>query len=136
MEESNAELESFRQKWREEVSAKSKAGGNHEVPPTAKSAGTSKVRGPGAPRKPSDKASREDEDHFEPRDLSELNRSSSSVVPGGGESSKQSSREPRSALEYYEKAVEKENQGSLGNSLDLYRKAFKVCKNSWVLGLC
>jgi len=37
-----------------------------------------------------------------------------------------SSSEPRSALEHYEKAVERESQGSLGDSLNLYRKAFKV----------
>ena len=34
---------------------------------------------------------------------------------------------PRSALEHYERAVEKESLGSLGESVDLYRKAFKVC---------
>jgi F-box protein 9 len=39
---------------------------------------------------------------------------------------KTGSREPRSALEHYEKAVERESQGNLGDSLDLYRKAFRV----------
>jgi len=34
--------------------------------------------------------------------------------------------EPVSALNYYEKAVEKEAAGSLGDSLRLYRKAFSV----------
>lgn len=34
---------------------------------------------------------------------------------------------PESALEHYERAVEKETQGSLGESLSLYRKAFRVC---------
>lgn len=34
--------------------------------------------------------------------------------------------EPRSALEHYERAVEKETTGSLGDSLLHYRKAFKV----------
>lgn len=40
-------------------------------------------------------------------------------------------QEPRSALEHYEKAVEKESEGRLGDSLSLYRKAFKVspCQN-------
>jgi len=41
-----------------------------------------------------------------------------------GESSK--SKEPNSALDHYEQAVEKETQGALGDSLDLYRKAFRV----------
>lgn len=33
---------------------------------------------------------------------------------------------PRSALEHYEKAVEKETEGDLGESLKLYRKAFRM----------
>jgi F-box protein 9 len=33
---------------------------------------------------------------------------------------------PRSALEHYEKAVEKETEGNLGESLKLYRKAFRM----------
>lgn len=36
-------------------------------------------------------------------------------------------KEPESALEHYEKAVERESQGNLGDSLNLYRKAFRVC---------
>ncbi|OAA54336.1 f-box protein [Niveomyces insectorum RCEF 264] len=35
-------------------------------------------------------------------------------------------REPRSALEHYEKAVEREAQGTLGDSLRLYRTAFRM----------
>ena len=35
-------------------------------------------------------------------------------------------QEPSSALEHYEKAVEKETHGQLGDSLKHYRKAFKV----------
>jgi F-box protein 9 len=34
--------------------------------------------------------------------------------------------EPVSALEHYEKAVEREVAGKLGDSLSLYRKAFRV----------
>lgn len=34
--------------------------------------------------------------------------------------------EPVTALDHYERAVEKESQGSLGDSLMLYRKAFRV----------
>ena len=46
---------------------------------------------------------------------------------GPGESS--SSRQPQTALEHYEKAVEREGQGSLGDSLNLYRKAFRMDSN-------
>jgi F-box protein 9 len=41
-------------------------------------------------------------------------------------SAKASTREPKSALEHYERAVEKESQGSLGDSLSHYRKAYKL----------
>jgi F-box protein 9 len=34
--------------------------------------------------------------------------------------------EPSSAIEHYERAVEKETQGQLGESVRHYRKAFKV----------
>lgn len=43
--------------------------------------------------------------------------------------------EPRSALEHYERAVEKECLGSLGESVNLYRKAFKVCLSHLVVML-
>lgn len=35
-------------------------------------------------------------------------------------------KEPKSALEHYERAVEKENQGNLGDSLSHYRKAYRL----------
>jgi F-box protein 9 len=35
-------------------------------------------------------------------------------------------KEPSSALELFEQAVKKEAQGNLGDSLSLYRKAYKV----------
>lgn len=38
--------------------------------------------------------------------------------------------QPSSALEHYETAVEKESHGQLGDSLNHYRKAFKVCHMS------
>ena len=41
-----------------------------------------------------------------------------------------------SALEHYERAVEKESLGSLGESVDLYRKAFKVCLHSGGFTMC
>ena len=37
-----------------------------------------------------------------------------------------STKEPRSALEHYERAVEKESQGNLGDSLSHYRQAYRL----------
>lgn len=45
------------------------------------------------------------------------------------EFSKPSRAEPETALEHYEKAVEKEGQGQLGDSLSHYRKAFRLDEN-------
>ena len=128
MEESNPELESFRQKWKEEVSAKSKVDSKH-----ASNAGPSRSsrRPQAAPRLATDKAVKlggdVDED-LESRTSHGLDGASRDPSDGyeEGSSSKTGSREPRSALEHYEKAVERESQGSLGDSLSLYRKAFKV----------
>ena len=126
MEDSNAELESFRQKWKEEVLAKKKS---NTEPPRASAEQSGLSRRPlTPPRKASETAhgDLEEKEYFEPRSFLDVEKSGSTVLPANGESSKQGSREPRSALEHYEKAVERESLGSLGDSLDLYRKAFKV----------
>ncbi|CAN9119672.1 hypothetical protein CC77DRAFT_955076 [Alternaria alternata] len=134
-----AELESFRQKWREEVTARSKGkapASSASVKNTATSSSTSKSH--------ANKSNAPDVQHH--------TRARSLSLEGGDEvnsytyhnlGEKQHGRrldetsaqtaaaiaeetEPTSALEHYEKAVEKESQGSLGDSVDLYRKAFKL----------
>jgi len=134
MEESNAELESFRQKWREEVLAKTKS--NTHPPRVPAEQSGSYRRPPAPPRKASEKAheAQEENEHFEARNFLDVESSSGIIVPNNAESSKQGSRELRSALEHYEKAVERESLGSLGDSLDLYRKAFKVSVDRYSLG--
>ncbi|KAH8680108.1 F-box protein pof7 [Tricladium varicosporioides] len=117
MEETNPELEAFRRQWREEVSAKV---GNSKSTESTKAP----RKPPPIPRSSTSKTLQEHEDHVEPQafpGLDEPRRRESVVV----ESSK-SSKEPQSALEHYEKAVERENQGNLGDSLNLYRKAFRM----------
>jgi len=126
MEELNPELESFRQKWKAEVTAKAKASGT-EGPPSSSTAGSSQIsrRPPAAPRIAGVRAS-EDDDHFV-QSYHDLDGAGDRLTePQNEESSKVASSEPQSALEHYEKAVERETQGSLGDSLNLYRKAFKV----------
>jgi F-box protein 9 len=129
MEESNPELESFRQQWKAEVSARAKAEGGNKGSQSS-TAGLSKAirRPPAAPRISSDIEFKGLEDHepAEPQSFHDLGNSGSVGGAEHGGGSKSGSREPRSALEHYEKAVERETQGSLGDSLDLYRKAFKV----------
>ena len=129
--QTEAELESFRQKWREEVSAKGKGKGKAPAPAVpAKTSHASSSKShfskTNAPEVPSHarQQSVEGVDGLEPvyQHLGEkqhgrrLDETSPPLV----------TNEPSSALEHYEKAVEKEDQGSLGDSVGLYRKAFKV----------
>ncbi|KAG9192229.1 hypothetical protein G6011_10963 [Alternaria panax] len=134
-----AELESFRQKWREEVTARSKG----KAPaPSASVKNTAASSSAGRPHASKSNA----------LDVQHHTRARSLSLEGGDEvnsytyhnlgekhhgwrldeTSVQSAAaiaeetEPTSALEHYEKAVEKESQGSLGDSVDLYRKAFKL----------
>jgi F-box protein 9 len=123
MSETNSELEAFRQKWREEVTAR--AQGSTKAPAQSTSKGFRKLSEiPVSPVNRSQKSRDNDED-AEPQILpGEIGRRLSD-----GEFTNSSStrdREPQSALEHYEKAVEREDQGSLGDSLILYRKAFRV----------
>ena len=126
MEESNPELESFRQQWKAEVSVRVQAGGGKPHPtPTGSSKATR--RPPAPPRIAVERAQKhfeEEEDYVGHHPFRGLDASRGGV--DSVESSKAASREPQSALEHYEKAVEKESQGSLGDSLNHYRKAFKV----------
>jgi F-box protein 9 len=123
MSESNSELEAFRQKWREEVTAR--AHGSTKAPSQSTSKGSRQP--PQIPIPPINRSqkSRDNEEEEEPQtNLGGSGRRLSDDEVD--ESSGIRDAEPQSALEHYEKAVERENQGSLGDSLNLYRKAFRV----------
>jgi F-box protein 9 len=132
MNEAEAELESFRQQWREEVSARSKSKVTSSTAPR-KAAGASSTR-PQAPKStlpkiPTDKPQEriEELDEVEHPTCHDVGGKESGRKLGDPvSSSAQPNEEPRSALEHYEEAVEKESQGSLGDSVNLYQKAFKV----------
>jgi F-box protein 9 len=132
-----AELESFRQKWREEVTARTKGKAPvASATPANTGAASSKPR-PNRSNAPDTATSSharhrslEDVDDVNPHvhhDLGEkqhgrrLDETSAETAAALA-----TNREPKSALEHYEKAVEKEAEGRLGDSLSLYRKAFKV----------
>jgi F-box protein 9 len=137
-----AELESFRQRWKEEVSARAKG----KAPgPASASAAPARTAGPSA-SKPAHAPKGQAPDaashsHARQRSIEEKDE----VVPYAhqdlgekqhgrrlDETSAQkaaiasASKEPKTALDHYEKAVERETQGNLGDSVMLYRKAFKV----------
>ncbi|OCK86186.1 hypothetical protein K432DRAFT_431155 [Lepidopterella palustris CBS 459.81] len=132
MDQTEAELESFRQKWREEVSARrqSRTAGSAATPkPSHTSSSRSQVPRSTPPEIPTDKLRdrAEELDEVEPPGYHDLGEIESGRRLGDiGSSSAISTNEPRSALEHYEQAVEKESQGSLGDSVNLYRKAFRL----------
>ena len=131
MEESNPELDTFRQQWRAEVSARAQADGNKATKPSK----TSRRPPPVTSLTSSTplKSVKEDEDHGEPQALPNLDGPRSPEEHAGTTS--KTSKEPQSALDHYEKAVERESQGILGDSLDLYRKAFRVSSPSSIAEL-
>lgn len=139
MDPTEAELESFRQQWRNEVTARTRP----QVPAPAKTEASS---GPTNTQKkskaPAAQAAQPDDDEgsdTEPETHHDLqDRESGRRVGNPGPAVASSSKQPASALEHYEKAVEKETQGSLGDSVSLYRKAFRVasaCSSCWRIRL-
>lgn len=132
MEDSNPELEYFRKQWKEEVTRRTTITTQSLPGPSTQVAGTShSSRRPPRPQNIYEAPKTADDDStVEPQILHFDGPSGNpeAVVdddfhPHG---KKNGINEPQSALEHYEKAVEREGQGSLGDSLDLYRKAFRV----------
>ncbi len=136
MEGPNPELESFRRQWQEEVSSRSRGKqASEKSKPSRLEARTydkggragHRVTAPPSGEKPSD-----DDDHVEDLDVgayhdvhgNEDGRTLGDQETTVGEVTSKS--EPQSALEHYEKAVERETQGNLGDSLTLYRRAYRV----------
>ncbi|KAF1839652.1 hypothetical protein BDW02DRAFT_513981 [Decorospora gaudefroyi] len=130
-----AELESFRQKWREEVTARSK-GRAPAAPAKSAAASSSKPHATRnhapdvAPHTHARQRSIEHVDQVSPYAYHDLGKKQHGrrldETSAETAAARAASREPSSALDHYEKAVEKESQGSLGDSVDLYRKAFKL----------
>ena len=154
----NPDLESFREQWRAEVRARVPGGGGggggsstqqphrHRHRATSSVAAHPTSQPPPPTHKPPVLKDYED-DYVQPRSFDEA-----VVEAAGGDDGevKVAGKEPVSALEHYEKAVERESAGSLGDSLRLYRKAFRVswwcmswdlwdyannCLSRWMIGL-
>ena len=124
----NPELEDFRRQWHEEVSSRSKRGGRAQteaIPSPVPVKQNLLTRSPAFSPKPQEEIEYINEEQF--RDPKKLDR----VTKAGLEdedfrTENIAGREPQSALEHYEKAQEQESQGRLGDSVNLYRKAFRL----------
>ncbi|KAI9670335.1 MAG: hypothetical protein M1831_006549 [Alyxoria varia] len=125
--EAEVELESFRQQWREEVfnRTKRKDEGSPEVArpqpgPSASSRPRQAGVAPAPPARTWGHGIRHDQiEEFEPRTFHDLDDKEDDLKLGEKDkTSDPAVSEPRSALDHYEKAVERETAGSLGDSLD------------------
>jgi F-box protein 9 len=155
--EDNAELESFRRQWREEVARRSKPIDSAPAPDAAlpSAAPIASPTVPSATRAPPTRhaaTDRKDLDQegpapasFDPEELAqqvgELSVKQEEEEEEEEEEdeeedgfTRRAQQEPNSALEHFERAVEKEAAGNLGDSLQHYRKAFRVSLDSsgWI----
>ncbi|KAI2777469.1 hypothetical protein F4815DRAFT_480901 [Daldinia loculata] len=141
-----SELESFREQWRAEVSARSRntASSQQQQRTAPNQQGSSSTITTNRPprrnefthRKSTSKTIHqvEDEDeYYQPQHFDEPDTSKSitgqKLGHHDGDSTKDRGQEPQTALDFYEKAVEREATGKLGDSLQLYRKAFRMDDN-------
>ena len=139
MDDTATALEEFRQRWKEEVNAKTKKFEKHSTGTQAVSARRPSEPKPERPlNKPPGRHPianvRDDPDHE--TGLDQPGVSTSGLVQNietltvrdvdEDEFSVKPLAEPTTALEHFEKAVEREDQGKLGDSLAHYRKAYKL----------
>ncbi|KAK4459602.1 putative glycerol transporter protein [Cladorrhinum samala] len=141
----NPELESFREEWKAEVQSRHSQPQQHAAagPSTATSRAPAQTTQPSAPqrraplteppRQPAQpvkkpKVQDEDDDDDGPSlSFDEPAAAAGTALAGQfeGLSMSEPSKEPETALEHYEKAVERESAGNHGDSIRLYRKAFR-----------
>lgn len=125
-----SELDRFREQWRQEVAR------NRRPEPRTTTTRTERKRpppqqqrevhaGPSQPRNVVDYS-----EQIEPKSYHDLpdKEAHMKLVNAGQDHDRDLFKEPVTALEHYERAVEKETQGQLGDSLKHYRQAFKVAK--------
>ncbi|KAM0717030.1 hypothetical protein Q7P37_006882 [Cladosporium fusiforme] len=141
--ENEAELEAFRRRWREEVQSRNThpedQSSRNKLPEQPSSPERSKtqhrrksvVHSKQALAGPtSKKAQPVEEDDVAPKAYHDLPDKDHALRLGSSDAQNHErarvTQEPNSALEHYEKAVEKETHGQLGDSLKHYRKAFKL----------
>lgn len=117
----NAELESFRREWHEEVARRSKP---RSTPPSR-----FRPRHHEASHRKELKEEAPLPTSFDPKELAQqvgqLSVESKHDLEEDG-FTRGATHEPNSALEHFERAVEKEATGNLGESLQHYRKAYRV----------
>lgn len=139
--ELTSELDAFRKEWLSEVHSKrpaaptataSSSGAGPSVPISSV---TRSARGTKAPAAPATHAAHGNDDYVQAPAFDELFGEGQGKDPlAAGQSAADGGEKTlESALDHFEAAVMREAQGNLGDSLNLYRKAFRVCKPRHVL---
>ncbi|KAL6234163.1 hypothetical protein BDW75DRAFT_213147, partial [Aspergillus navahoensis] len=131
--EDNAELEFFRHQWREEVSRKTQPNNAPAPSPTTPSrVATAQPRQfPPTRHEASTRKDEEDEEGPASPNQDQIVQGLDRLSLAKPEEedafhSRKPRAEPRSALEHFERAVEREAEGNLGDSLQHYRKAYRL----------
>jgi F-box protein 9 len=136
--DTDAELEAFRRQWRAEVESRNKhntseqpTSTSHHKQPHSASAHKHPHSSSSAPKpRPHqhDHQEHHDEDEVANQVYYDLPDKDADLRLDAYNSATRDvlKKEPGTALEHYEKAVEKETMGSLGDSVDLYRTAFRM----------
>ncbi len=133
MDANNPDLESFRKQWQEEVTARLK-GKERSLKSTKKPGLPERAETSTAavalPHSVVHKDEPEAVDGISTQAYHDLDDNESGRRLGSDRtdplSNSHGSNEPTTALEHYEKAIQREDQGNLGDSLKLYRQAFRV----------
>jgi F-box protein 9 len=137
MENPDSALEQFRRQWKEEVNARAKHGQIRQSKDydtaqagPSRSSEAPKPWVPPPQYQPAQNMPEDEKSHrFEEEERSGLaNRLDRLALSNADddEFSRTTLKEPESALEHYERAVKKESQGNLGESLSHYRKAYRL----------
>lgn len=124
--ELDSELESFRRKWLSDLQMRNE----HEAAAAASSSARPVARHhlSHRPPPPASPTASKKLPHVEHEDELVQTQSFDEPAPSSvdGPSDQNGDKELVSALDHYEEAMEKEAQGSMGDSLSLYRKAYRV----------
>jgi F-box protein 9 len=126
----NSELESFRQKWLSDLKTRNDHPETPETPAAA--AGPSSRRphhGPpisSLPHKPAPAPADDAEDDYVQSTSFDQDEPVLTQAPQEAHHDRKG-KKLVSALDHFEEAMHKEGQGNMGDSLKLYRKAYRVC---------
>lgn len=135
--ELKSDLESFREQWKAEVTSKkteaTTASSTQQAQPASPKKARRRPRPPTAfPDLPADKEPKKfvEEESSDDEPAPNVNRRVSVVLADGQHDVLSVTQKTATALECYEKAVQKEEEGDLTESLKLYRRAFKVSQHA------